>query len=158
LAELKDIHGEINFDIYGEIYNKEYWQECEKIIDKLPKNIKVNYKGTVPAEQVGSTIQNYHALFMPTRGENFGHVILESLSAGRPVLISDQTPWHDLEDKSAGWDISLKSSIEWTDNLNELSVMENDEYQKWSRGARKLAEEYVNSPELLEGYRGIFDV
>jgi glycosyltransferase involved in cell wall biosynthesis len=156
LAELKDIHGEITFDIYGEIYNKEYWQECEKIIDKLPKNIKVNYKGTVPAEQVGSTIQNYHALFMPTRGENFGHVILESLSSGRPVLISDQTPWCDLEDKNAGWDLPLQNYNEWIGKIRELVEMDDSEYRKWSWGARHLAEEYVNIIILKEQYKLIF--
>ena len=36
--------------------------------------------------------QEYDLLFLPTKGENFGHVILESMSAGTPVLISDTTP------------------------------------------------------------------
>gem|GEM_PF-203416 len=111
LLELADLKGQISFDLYGQIYNQEYWQECLAVIEQLPDSINVKYKGTVDAELVGGTIQNYHALFMPTRGENFGHVILESLSAGRPVLISDQTPWRGLEKEKCGWDISLKPEV-----------------------------------------------
>ena len=47
---------------------------------------------------------------------------------------------------------------DWTGKIRELAEMDDSEYQKWSRGARRLAEEYVNSPELLDGYRGMFDV
>ncbi|MBR8538360.1 glycosyltransferase [Carboxylicivirga sediminis] len=108
LSELGSFQGHISFDLYGQIYNEDYWHQCEDIICRLPENIRVEHKGTVDAELVGATIQKYHSLFMPTRGENFGHVILESLSAGRPVLISDQTPWRELQEVKAGWDVSLE--------------------------------------------------
>jgi len=156
LAELSVNKGNITFDIYGQVYSEEYWNECQKVIASLPENVSVNYKGTVDAEKVATTIQDYHALFMPTRGENFGHVILESLSAGRPVMISDQTPWHDLEEKMAGWDLSLDDESVWQQKINQFLLMEDNEFQEWSRGARKVAEEYVSSPELLEGYRRMF--
>ena len=158
LSDLKGFNGDIHFDLYGQIYNREYWEQCQSVIEQLPHNIIVKYKGTVEADRVGETIQQYHALYMPTRGENFGHVILESLSVGRPVLISDQTPWRKLESKKAGWDLSLANDKVWVDKLQELCEMGNDEYQKWCTGARKLAEEFVNDPELLEGYRRMFDV
>ena len=156
LTELDGQSGVVSFDIYGQIYSEEYWKRCEAIISSLPENIKVSYKGTIPAEEVGTTIQKCHALFMPTRGENFGHVILESLSAARPVLISDQTPWRDLLMRKAGWDLPLQDENAWREKIRELTEMDDDEFQKWSRGARKLAEEYVNSPELLDGYGRMF--
>ncbi len=131
LADIGNFDDKITFDIYGQIYNEEYWNECQKVISSLPESINVNYKGTVDAEKVASTIQDYHALFMPTRGENFGHVILESLSAGRPVLISDQTPWHNLEAKAAGWDLSLQDKNTWIEKIMELTEADDDEFQKW---------------------------
>ena len=45
--------------------------------------------------------------FLPTRGENFGHVIAEALSVGTPVLISDQTPWRKLAAVGLGHDLPL---------------------------------------------------
>ena len=102
-------------------------------------------------------LSDYHFFILPTFHENFGHSIFEALSAGCPVLISDQTPWHDLEEKKAGWDLPLNDESLWKDKLNELIKMSDDEYQEWSRGARKVAEEYVNSLELLEAYGNVLD-
>ncbi|GAF04922.1 glycosyltransferase family 4 protein [Saccharicrinis fermentans] len=96
LAKLEHVKGEIVFDLYGQVYDADYWEACQKVMDRLPENIRVSYKGLVDADLVGEKIQHYHVLFLPSRGENFGHVILESLMSGRPVLISDQTPWRDL--------------------------------------------------------------
>ncbi|MBS2212116.1 glycosyltransferase [Carboxylicivirga mesophila] len=170
LAELDEFEGTIQFDLYGQIYSDAYWKLCQEMISVLPSNIRVEHKGTVDAELVGTTIQNYHALFMPTRGENFGHVILESLSAGRPVLISDQTPWRGLEDEKSGWDVSLElksrnvdelspktGSGEWCKVLGALLEMEQDEFDAWCRGARRRAESFVNNPELKEQYKCLFD-
>jgi len=98
----------VTFDIYGAKYNKEYWQKCTQEVDQLESNVKVNYKGVLHPDEVEETISNYHALFLPTRGENFGHVILESLSVGTPVIISDQTPWKGLGDLKVGLDIPLQ--------------------------------------------------
>ncbi|WP_289055265.1 glycosyltransferase [Carboxylicivirga marina] len=185
LAELNDFDGQITFDLYGQIYSEDYWQKCQSVITKLPSNIKVEYKGTVDAELVGTTIQNYHSLFMPTRGENFGHVILESLSAGRPVLISDQTPWRGLVSENAGWDLKLEmrgerrevikeledrrevsgergavsnesESSTWCSVLGDLVEMGQEEFDLWCEGARKRAEGFVNNPKLKEHYDNLF--
>ena len=37
--------GNILFDLYGAIYNQNYWDECERIIEELPSNIIVRYRG-----------------------------------------------------------------------------------------------------------------
>ncbi len=165
LAELDEFAGSIQFDLYGQIYNEDYWKECRKVINQLPAHIKVEHKGTVDAKLVGQTIQGYHALYMPTRGENFGHVILECLSAGRPVLISDQTPWRNLKEHKAGWDIDLKSEVRssqpekigWGRVLNLLISMKQEEFDEWCKGARRRAEGFVNNDKLSEAYKILFD-
>ena len=60
-----------------------------------------------PNEVVG-TFSKYDLFLFPSGGENYGHVIAESLSSGTPVLISKNTPWLDLESQNLGWDIDLK--------------------------------------------------
>jgi glycosyltransferase involved in cell wall biosynthesis len=44
-------------------------------------------------DDVPGTFAQYDLFAFPSRGENFGHVVLESLSVGTPVLVSDRTPW-----------------------------------------------------------------
>ncbi|MEM4235287.1 MAG: glycosyltransferase, partial [Candidatus Methanomethylicaceae archaeon] len=105
---LRGLHGQVRFDIYGPIEDAAYWEQCRRLIAQLPANVQVSYCGEVPHEAVLSTLASYHLFLLPTRGENFGHVIHEALSAGCPVLISDRTPWRDLERLGVGWDLPLE--------------------------------------------------
>ena len=89
------------FSIYGPIDDLSYWKECKKIVNSLPTNIKVYYRGHIKHKEVKQAITTHDALFLPTLGENFGHSIAECLSEGIPVIISDQTPWNNLNQNRA---------------------------------------------------------
>ncbi len=86
----------IIFDLFGTVYSEKYWAECQAVMAALPPNIKINFKGAIEKERIAETLKMYHFLFMPSQGENYGHSIVESFMAGRPVIISDQTPWRNL--------------------------------------------------------------
>src|SRR5690606_1255432 len=79
LKVLSKIKKSIQFDIYGPLEDKTYWQECQDIIENMPENIKVNYKGQLNPNMVVDTLSEYDLFFMPTQGENYGHVIAEAL-------------------------------------------------------------------------------
>jgi glycosyltransferase involved in cell wall biosynthesis len=104
---LRGLKLNILFDIYGPIEDPTLWDSCLEKIKTLPANIIVNYKGIINREDVKKTFIQYDIFFFPTIGENFGHVIVESLLVGTPVLISDRTPWKNLEVDGLGWDLSL---------------------------------------------------
>jgi len=128
------VSGRITYDIYGPIYDEAYWEQCKTEINSLSSNIRVNYKGSVPGDRVTEILKNYHLLFLPTTGENFGHSILESLGAGRPVLISDQTPWRGLRQARAGFDLSLNDRNAFENAINEMLHIPDSEYQKYCKG------------------------
>lgn len=148
--------GDIKLDIYGSVYRQEYWNECLSVIKSLPENIKVSYKGELDNKKVNETLQNYHFSFLPSLGENFGHSILESLSAACPVIISDQTPWRNLEEKNVGWDIPLKNKDKFINTIQYCIDMDQEEYDKWSEKAYGFAKEFANKPELIEQSRKLF--
>lgn len=147
---------ELQVDLYGQIYNQEYWQSCQAVIEQLPANINVTHKGIVDAEEIPELLKNYHAVFLPSRGENFGHVILESFMAGRPVVISDQTPWRNLEEKQAGWDLPLAEIKQFSNVITELANMSQSACDHWCQGAWQLGQQSANNEALLEKYREIF--
>jgi len=151
---LKNIHSDktITLDLYGQIYNNEYWEKCKSIIAQLPENINVNYCGVVESEIITETISKYHALFHPTLGENFGHIILESFMASRPVFISDQTPWRNLQEKKAGWDLPL-IEIQFDETLKQIANMEQSDFDELCKGAFELAKGYLSDDGLLEKYK-----
>lgn len=127
LEVLKDVKSKILFDIYGPQEDSTYWEECEHIIKSLPGNIKAFYKGNVFPEHVKSTFSRYDLFFLPSKGENYGHVIAESISVGTPVLLSDNTPWRDLRKEGVGWDIPLNSPSTFVSIIEDYASLSNKE-------------------------------
>lgn len=158
LELLKLANGNIEFNIYGTIENKAYWNECKQIIEQIPKNIKINYCGKVNHENVLETIQEHHILFLPTLGENFGHIILESFSCGIPVLISDLTPWKNLESNGIGWDVPLNDFIKFKEIFDKLAMMNHLEYEKMRTNVQIYYSKKQNHFEKIESkYKNLFN-
>lgn len=150
LENLSNIGGELEIDIYGPLEDADYWSETQKSIKTLAKNIKVEAKGSVPHEEVLNTLVKYHFFIMPTLGENFGHIFLESLAAGCPLIISDRTPWLGLEEKKIGWDLSLGEPEKWIEKLNYCIDLDQPEYSRLSANARRFAVEMVEDKKIEE--------
>ncbi|MCK5907631.1 MAG: hypothetical protein KAG37_08560, partial [Flavobacteriales bacterium] len=49
------------------------------------------------------------------------HAIFESFACGVPVLISDKTPWINLEEKNIGYDLALDETL-WTKTIESLDI------------------------------------
>ena len=111
LKMLGYLSGNIHFTIVGPVRDEDYWRKCLDAIEQLPENVFVHVSGSVPHEKVHTLLSQHHFFILPTLGENFGHAILEAMAAGTPVIISDQTPWRNLKNQSAGWDIALEGQV-----------------------------------------------
>jgi glycosyltransferase involved in cell wall biosynthesis len=149
--------GQITFDLYGSINDEDYWNACKDIIKKLPKNIVVNHKGTVRSEKVAQTFAQYHFALMPSLGENFGHSLAESMMAGTPVITSTGTPWRNLEQTGAGWDIDLKDEGRFEKVINDCVNMEQEAYNRLSESATEYALAQAKTKEKIEQYQKLFE-
>ncbi len=156
LDVLKNCKTNITLDIFGIIDDVDYWNLCKSKIENLPRNIKVSYLGEASQSEVFKLLQNYHVMFLPTRGENFGHSILESFMAGRPALISNVTIWKNLIEKKAGWDLPLQKPALFTQLIDELNKMDNETYQKYLIGSKKLAHDYFENNLKTVSYQKLF--
>jgi glycosyltransferase involved in cell wall biosynthesis len=148
LEKLGSIKGNLAIDIYGTLEEPDYWEECQRLTAVLPSNIIVNYCGKVAHDQVSETLFEYDFFVLPTLGENFGHVFIEALAAGLPLLISDRTPWRDLEEKGIGWDLSLEDPEAWLRAVQACVYLSGERSAKMSSGARSFAVEWLRSPEI----------
>lgn len=83
----------INLKVAGYLEDPEYVAQLKELQGRLRSNIKIQWLGPLPQEQLVNELINSHIFVSLTFGENFGHSIGESLQLGVPVLISDQTPW-----------------------------------------------------------------
>ena len=91
-----------------------------------------------------------------TKGENFGHALFESLSAGRPVITSNFTPWNKLAEKKAGWNVDIYNAEECVNSLNEIKALDQDEYARYCSGAYCIAKDYFTKSADLNAYKRLF--
>ena len=153
---LRSVRGNVTFAIYGPIEDQAYWDQCEQAIASLPKNIQCVMKGGIPNDQVLHKLSEHHFFLFPTLGENFGHVIPEALTAGCPVLLSDQTPWLDFEEKGVGWVLLLDDLDGWKDAVQKCVDMSPQEFDSMSKAATSYLAAMARSSTDVDLNRSLF--
>jgi glycosyltransferase involved in cell wall biosynthesis len=118
LEALKFVRFDMDFDIYGPLEDLDYWATCQRLINELPNNVHATYRGMLRPDQVQETFAQYDGFIFPTLGENFGHVIAESLSAGCPVICSQQTPWTEVLNHGGGAALTDLEERSWAEEIN----------------------------------------
>ncbi|MFT3908083.1 MAG: glycosyltransferase [Ferruginibacter sp.] len=130
----------ITLDIYGPVKDAAYWRKCEEVINT--NSSKIKYRGDVKPADVQETFANYDASILLTKGENFGHALYESLSAGRPIITSNFTPWNGLQEKKAGWNVDISNEKEISETLLHICNMNNAPFNEYQTGAHNIASDY----------------
>jgi glycosyltransferase involved in cell wall biosynthesis len=156
LGVLGKVRDSVELTVVGPVEDKGYWEECRAGIAALPANIKVNYLGPRRNDELMPLLQEHHIFVLPTTGENFGHSIFEALLAGRPVLISDQTPWLGLTVKRAGWDLPLNDQDRFVRIVEETAGWDQARFDQWARSAWEYAHHFIENPELQRQYIQLF--
>ncbi|HUJ53997.1 MAG TPA: glycosyltransferase family 4 protein [Steroidobacteraceae bacterium] len=141
LRILRNVRQRVQFSIYGPTEDEDYWKQCQELIAQLPDNVSVSYLGAVEPHQVSEAFFQNDLLFLPTLGENFGHVICEAWACGCPVLISDRTPWRELEGKGVGWDVPLNQPEVFARIIDRCAQLDPSEFELLRRKAHTHAQE-----------------
>jgi len=130
-------------DVFGE-GDPDYQPACDIAIKAGTGLCKITLRGQVPQNELLEILANYDVLLHPTSGENFGYSIIEALSLGVPVLISDKCPWLDVEKFNAGWMIAGSDKAAFVARLTQIFNM-GSEWQALREGAIKYAREKVDN-------------
>jgi glycosyltransferase involved in cell wall biosynthesis len=147
----------ITLDIYGPIEDNRYWENCKKYIEKESLSKNIRYCRVLPPNDVIPTLALYDFLFFPTTGENFGHIIFESLSVGTPVILSDTTFWTSIIQEAKGgyiFDLNLPFPIQI---LTECLEMGQDTYRSLSARAFTIADSFARSSDNLPQTVHVFE-
>lgn len=138
LEVLARCDGDIHLDVIGPLEDPDYWRRCCALVPQLPPRVVVEYVGEVTHDELQRRLPAYDLLVLPTRGENFGHVIVEAWAAGCPVLVSDRTPWRQLRPNGIGWDVPLEHDA-WIAAIGECRDMGADSHLAMRGCAREHA-------------------
>lgn len=155
LRVFKRVHASVQFTIYGP-REVDYWRQCKVIIGELPANVQVHYAGEIAHDQVARELALHDLFFLPTRGENYGHVMAEALGAGLPLLISDQTPWRHLTASRVGWDLPLDNEDAFAKRIEEVACWTGEELACVRKRARLFASHAIQGSDIVEANRSLF--
>jgi len=145
----------LSLTLRGEVEDNGYWKKCLSLIDNMPPDISVKWEGPIRNSEVTGVLQQHHIFVLPTLGENFGHAIFEALLAGKPVLISDKTPWLQLSRRKAGYDLPLETAA-FEEALRSLAAMDQVVYDEWSKAAFGYAQTIQQDNSLKNEYENLF--
>ena len=157
LQALKITDAEIEYSIYGAVKDEDYWNLCKEEIKILPGNIRVIYHKEIAPQKVIDALSRAHLFILPSKSENFGHAIYEALSAGRPVITSNNTPWNNLKELQAGINVAVEDITGLRDAIKFFAVMGQEELYLWSSGAFIYSEKALDVERIKKEYEAMFN-
>ena len=146
---------EVEFHIYGLIDEHEYWDSFKEELDKAD-HVKMEYKGVVPPSELPEIYSNADFMVLPTKHENYGHVIVEAWSNGCPVIISRNTPWKNLHIQDLGWDVDLENFDNLVEALQEAVDEDFTSYVAQVTACYNYFRDVITDNEVLEANRKLF--
>ncbi len=145
--------GNIIFDIYGPMEDKNYWSECKEIIKTMPENVKIEYRGEVQHSEIPHTFEQYHAFFFPTLGENYGHVIVEAMMNNCLCILSKgTTPWNEYIDK-LDLGAKLDNRKDFINIIQTLLDIDNTKFRELLIENNEFISKFNNVDDLNKNYK-----
>ncbi len=145
------------FDIYGPLESVDYWNKCQQLIQNAPSNITIRYCGKINPIDVANIYQRYDCFLFPTKNENYGHVIAESLANGCPVILSKgTTPWDDIDGK-AGFVCNLQNPNEFVLALEKIANMDDDELNEFRKSILDYYTKKTDKNDAVVGHTKMFE-
>lgn len=156
LRSLASVQGNVVLDVYGTFEEDSYRQKCAELVATLPASIEINFSGYVEPDNVGTVLSQYDLFYFPTLGENYGHVIAESLAVGTPVLLSDKTPWAGLEAEGLGWVCPLDAPEAFVQVLNNFASVPAGSGYRNRAVVQASARKRISSDADIQANRDVF--
>ena len=144
IPDILKSNSNVNFLFVGPIDEKDYFQEINNFIDHHNLNKKVFFLGNSSNEDMLKYYGASDIFVLPSFAEGFSLSILEALSCGKPLIVSNIKPNMELiENKDVGFTIDPQSKDDIT--MKVLMLLNDENIAKeYGKKARKLAIEEYN--------------
>ena len=140
-------------DIIGTIEDQAYFDELKQMISG---SVNIRMQSALHPTELAIHYAKAHFFCLPTRHENYGHAIIEALSYACPVIISQRTPWRNLEKELIGWDLPLEKTELFISTIKNCIDMDAETYFKMSERASLYAYEHIHRSDIISSYRKLF--
>lgn len=147
---LKMVNQHIDFHVFGPEEDKKYSVLCKNFAMTMPSNITTTFHGDLHSDHVQKKLSEFDLLLLPSLGENYCHVISEALSVGLPVLISDRTPWRNLDSNKLGIDLPLEDLQSFARFIEYCCTISTVDYLIWRKHIINWSSNYLIPKESIE--------
>ena len=136
----------IKMTFIGPVEDEAYQKELVAMARNQDR-VVVEFVGGMAPTELAPFWHKAHYFLSSTTQENFGHSIVEAWAHGCPVLISDRTPWRNLETKGVGWDWPLDQTA-WLQGLSIALNVGHTEWKVQSEKSRTFFNTEVRNPAV----------
>lgn len=143
----------MHLSIVGPVEDKDYWDKCRTVITRMPSSVEVKYDGIAERSSIESHFWNADCMVLLTAGENYGHVLAESLQAGCPVITTPTTPWTNVIQGGGGEIVSdSRDPVEVAAVLDRWARLGPEQLAATRRSAVKAFAEFESKadPNVIE--------
>lgn len=148
---------EWSLDIYGPVSDISYFNKIKKSIKYFNLGDSVKYFEPIFSNfEKEKIFKNADGFILPSKSENFGISIGESLSFGLPVLTTFETPWKIINDYNAGYVFNFsKTNIEFY--LEKfLNLSDNERYKMGLKGIQLINDKFL-SKNIFYKYESMYE-
>ena len=157
LRALQHVRGSVTLTVYGPIEDNLYWEECQALVRALPPHVVFEYGGFIAADDMPKRLDQHHVFVLPTLNENYGHAIVEALARGLPAIISNCTPWGDLESSGAGAIVGLADPKQLSEAIQAFISMSAEQLASFNDRAAKYGRARIEDTAALAKTRDMLD-
>ncbi len=145
---------ELVYTVNGDI-EREYEAKVRARVKELGFEDQFVFTGALNDDEKWAAYARADLFVLPTYSENFGIVVAEALWAGVPVITTEGTPWHEIEERKCGWwiDVGVEPLVV---ALQDAMLLPDDErIEMGERGKKLIDEKYTWDAvvkNMAEGY------
>lgn len=125
----------------------EYGDRMKKMVNELKLQERIKFIGEITKVEKEQLYANAYVTVLPSHTENFGNVVIESLSQSTPVIASTGTPWNQLNEFGIGYWMSNKPELIKIP-IEEIIQLNTNDYQEMRNRCRPFVE---NNYDIKKG-------
>lgn len=134
-----------NLLIVGE-GSKHYTSYLKDLVSKNNGEKFIKFLGKKYSPEKEILLSHSRCLILISKSENWGNVIVESLSVGTPVIISSTNPWNELNNR-CGYVISISEDDLYLNLLKIINLNTND-YLNFVNNSRGILKSFYLSQNI----------
>jgi len=156
LQALNTCECEVIYHLYGPVHDEQYWKQCQDVVQRMRPGVEFQYFGPLVPGKVPEVLSGYDVYIQPSKSENFGHSLYEAMMVGLPVITSHGTPWQNLDQQNAGWNVESTSGIALA--ISAAADLMDDRYGAMSKAARLVVDHHNDAQNYLKDYTELFSL